>query len=136
MYKLLIIMFMLGTDSSHNETIKSVELSYQTRGMQKFLHITSDSIEVKINDKISTHKTTKAQWNKILKTFQTIKLSGISKLKRPSTKSYYDGALMGNLKVTTNLKEYNSVGFDHDMPPTALVKTINAMKATVKNEDF
>jgi hypothetical protein len=136
MYKLLIIMFMLGTDSSHNETIKSVELSYQTRGMQKFLHITSDSIEVKINDKISTHKTTKAQWNKILKTFQTIKLSGIYKLKRPSTKSYYDGALMGNLRVITNLKEYNSVGFDHDMPPTALSKTINAMKATVKNEGF
>jgi hypothetical protein len=127
---------MLGTDSSHTETIKSVELSYQTRGMQKFLLISPDSIEVRINDKISHYKTSKTQWLKIIKTFDKIKLSGISKLKRPSTKSFYDGALMGNLKVTTNLKEYNSVGFDHDMPPTALVKTIDVMKSTVKNEDF
>ena len=124
-------MFMFGNDSLHKETIKSVELSYQTRGMQKFLFITSDSIEVKINDKISKYRTTKSQWQKILKTFDKMKLSGISKLKRPSTKSYHDGAMMSQLKVTTNLKEYNSVGFDHDMPPSALVKTINAMKATL-----
>jgi hypothetical protein len=136
MYKLLVFIFMLGTDSSHTETIKSVELSYQTRGMQKFLVINSDSIEVRINDKISHYKTSKAQWNKILKTFQNIKLSGISKLKRPSTKSYYDGAMMSQLKVITNLKEYNSIGFDHDMPPVLLVKTINSMKATLKNSDF
>ena len=136
MYKLLFIMFMFGSDSLHKETIKSVELSYQTRGMQKFLHITPDSVEVKINDKVSHYKTTKAQWQKITKTFDRVKLSGISKLKRPSTKSFYDGALIGNLKVITNLKEYDSISFDHDMPPVALVRTINAMKATMKNSDF
>lgn len=136
MYKLLLFIFMLGTDSLHTETIESVELSYQTRGMQKFLRVTPDSVEVTINGKTANYKTTKAQWQKIIKTFDKVKLSGISKLKRPSTKSFYDGALMGNLKITTNLKEYTSIGFDHDLPPTALVKTINAMKATVKKEDF
>ena len=136
MIKLLIFTFMLGADSPLTETIKSVELSYQTRGMQKFLIINRDSTEVKINDKISHHKTSTVQWQKIVKTFDKIKLSGISKLKRPSTKSFHDGAMMSQLKVITNLKKYDSVGFDHDMPPLALVKTINAMKATVKNEDF
>ncbi len=131
MYKLLLFIIMLGTDSLHTETIESVELSYQTRGMQKFLHITPDSVEVTINGKTANYKTTKAQWQKIIKTFDKVKLSGISTLKRPSTKSFYDGALMGNLKITTNLKVYNSIGFDHDLPPTALVKTINAMKATL-----
>ena len=129
-------MFMFGSDSLHKETIKSVELSYQTRGMQKFLYITSDSIQVKINDKVSNYKTTKVQWQKIVKTFEKIQLSNISTLKRPSTKSYHDGAMMSQLKVVTNLKEYDSVGFDHNMPPSALVKTINAMKATLKNGDF
>ena len=136
MINLLIFILMLGIDSSHTETIKSVELSYQTRGMQKFLLINPDSIELRINDKVSHYKTSKVQWQKIIKTFDKIKLSGISKLKRPSTKSFHDGALMTELKVITNLKVYNSIGFDHDMPPTALVKTINAMKATVKNEGF
>ncbi|MBC7408354.1 MAG: hypothetical protein H7339_08195 [Arcicella sp.] len=131
MYKLLIFIFMLGTDSPQQETIQSVELSYQTRGTQKFLHITSDSVEVKINGKITHYKTTEGQWQKILKSFQKVKLSGIAKLKRPSTKSFYDGALISQVKVITNLKEYESVNFDHDAPPTALVKPINAMKSTL-----
>ena len=131
MHKLLIFMLMFGTNSLHTETIKSVELSYQTRGMQQFLHISRDSIEVKINDKISHYKTTKAQWKNILKIFQKVRLSGISTLKRPSSKSSYDGALMAQLMVVTNQKEYNSVSFDHDTPPAELVKIIDTMKSTL-----
>lgn len=122
---------MLGTNISHKETIKSVELSYQTRGTQKFLQITSDSIEVKINGKINHYKTTNLQWKKILKTFEKVKLSGIAKLKRPSTRSFYDGAFMAQLKVVTNKKEYESVNFDHDIPPTTLLKAIHAMRSTL-----
>lgn len=106
-------------------------MSYQTRGMQKFLIINADSIEVKINGKIANYKLTKNQWKKILKTFDKVKLSTISKLKRPTTKSFYDGAFISQLKVITNLKEYESVNFDHDAPPTALIKTVNAMKSTL-----
>ena len=135
MYKLLVFMLMFGTDSLHSETIKSVELSYRTRGMQQFLQINRDSIEVKINDKITHYKTTKAQWRNILKTFQKVRLSDISKLKRPTSKSSYDGALMAQLMVVTNRKEYNSVSFDHDTPPAALVKIINAMKLTLVGTD-
>ena len=131
MHNLFIFMLMFGTNSLHTETIKSVELSYRTRGMQQFLYITRDSIEVKINDKISHYKTTKTQWQNILKTFQKVKLNNITKLKRPSSKSSYDGALMAQLMVVTNRKEYNSVSFDHDTPPAELVKIIDAMKSTL-----
>ena len=131
MHKLLIFMLMFGSNSLHTETIKLVELSYRTRGMQQFLHISRDSIEVKINDKISHYKTTKTQWQNIVKTFQKVKLNNITKLKRPSSKSSYDGALMAQLMVVTNRKEYNSVSFDHDTPPAELVKIIDAMKSTL-----
>ena len=131
MHKLLIFMLMFGTNSLHTETIKLVELSYRTRGMQQFLHISRDSIEVKINDKISHYKTTKTQWQNILKTFQKVKLNNITKIKRPSSKSSYDGALMAQLMVVTNRKEYNSVSFDHDTPPAELVKIIDTMKSTL-----
>lgn len=135
MYKLLMLIFMLGADSPQQETIQSVELSYQTRGTQKFLHITSESIEVRINGKITHYETTENQWQKILKTFQKVKLSQVAKLKRPSKKSFYDGALISQVKVVTNLKEYESANFDHDAPPTALIKPINAMKLTLIGTD-
>lgn len=135
MYKLLMLIFMLGADSPQQETIQSVELSYQTRGTQKFLHITSESIEVRINGKITHYETTENQWQKILKTFQKVKLSEVAKLKRPSKKSFYDGALISQVKVVTNLKEYESANFDHDAPPTALIKPINAMKLTLIGTD-
>ena len=131
MHKLLIFMLMFGTYSLHTEIIKSVKLSHRTRGMKQFLHISRDSIEVKINDKISRYKTTKTQWQNILKIIRKVRLSSISTLKRPSSKSSYDGALMAQLMVVTNQKEYNSVSFDHDTPPAELVKIIDAMKATL-----
>lgn len=135
MHKLLIFMLMFGSNSIHTETIKSVELSYRTRGMQQFLHITRDSVEVKINDKISHYKTTKTQWQNILKTFQKVRLNNIIKLKRPTSKSSYDGALIAQLSVVTNRKEYNSVSFDHDTPPAELIKIIDAMKVTLVGTD-
>ena len=126
---------MFGSNSIHTETIKSVELSYRTRGMQQFLFITRDSVEVKINDKISHYKTTKTQWQNILKTFQKVRLNNIIKLKRPTSKSSYDGALIAQLSVVTNRKEYNSVSFDHDTPPAELIKIIDAMKVTLVGTD-
>ena len=131
MDKFLIFIFLLGSNFSHTEIVKSLDLSYQTRGTQKHLHIAADSILVTINGKINGYKTTSAQWKLIIKCLEKVKLSDMSKLKRPSTKSYYDGALITQLKVITDKKEYESVSFDHDVPPTVLVKTINAMKLTL-----
>jgi hypothetical protein len=135
MYKLMVLFLIFGKNISEKEMVKSVELSYQTRGTQKYLHISNDSILVEINGRISNYKTTPAQWKKILKSLEKVKLSGISTLKRPSTKSYYDGALITQMKVITNIKEYESVSFDHDNPPTILVKTINAMKYTLSKTE-
>ena len=140
MYKLIMLILMLGTDSLPIETIQTVELSYQTRGMQKSLRINRDSIIVTINGKVTDYQTTNVQWQRILKTSLKVKLGTISSLKRPSTKSFHDGAMMAHLKIVTNLKEYNSVDFDHDMPPSKLGKLIGAMKYTLINtkneEDF
>ena len=65
MTKLIILFFMLSMNFSQKETINSVELSYQTRGMRKFLYITPDSIVVTINDKTQHYKPTPAQWKKL-----------------------------------------------------------------------
>ena len=73
---------------------------------------------------------------KIVKTFSKVKLEGISTLKRPSKRAAFDGALNAQLVVTTSKKKYESSNFDHNQPNVALIKTIDAMKATlIKTED-
>ncbi len=127
---------MLGMNCSNKETINSVELSYQTRGMRKFLYITQDSVAVTINDVTHHYKSTSAQWKKIVKTLSKVNLEGISSLKRPSKRAAFDGALNAQLVVTTSKKKYESSNFDHNQPNVALIKTIDAMKATlVETED-
>jgi hypothetical protein len=116
---------------SQKETVTSVELSYQTRGMRKFLHITSDSIVVTINEETHNYKTTPAQWNKIVKSLEKVKLGGISSLKRPSKRAAFDGAMNAELIVNTSKKKYQSSNFDHNQPNIVLVKTIKEMKLTL-----
>lgn len=122
---------MLSMNISHKETVKSVELSYQTRGMRKFLHITSDSIVVTINEETHNYKTIPAQWKKIVKSLEKVKLAGISSLKRPSKRAAFDGAMNAELIVTTTKKKYESSNFDHNQPNIVLVKTIAEMKLTL-----
>ncbi|MDR6563248.1 MULTISPECIES: hypothetical protein [unclassified Arcicella] len=131
MNKLLIIFLLLGINTSKPEAIRSLALSYQTRGVQKHLFITADSTIVSINAERYSYKTKASEWKKILKTLEKVKLSRISRLKRPSTKSYYDGAMIAQLNIQTTKKTYESINFDHNNPPSLLVKPINAMKATL-----
>lgn len=117
----------------HKETVKSVELSYITRGSNRNLLITSDSIIVSINEDRHSYKTTTTQWKKIKNVIKKVNLSGISGLKRPSTKSFSDGAMAAQLSVETSFKSYQSSNFDDNKPPLKLVGIIETMKATLKS---
>jgi hypothetical protein len=130
---------MLSMNISQKETINSVELSYQTRGMRKILHITKDSIAVSINEETHNYRTTPAQWKKIVKTLEKVNLVSISALKRPSKRAAFDGAMNAQLIVTTSKKKYESSNFDHNQPNIVLVKTIDLMKLTLiktEQKDF
>jgi hypothetical protein len=115
------------------ETVKSVELSYITRGSNRNLMISSDSIIVNINDERHSYKTTTMQWKKIVIALKKVNLKGISALKRPSTKSFSDGAMAAQLNVETSLKKYESSNFDDNKPHVKLVGLIDTMKAVLKS---
>jgi aspartate carbamoyltransferase regulatory subunit len=135
MSKLIILFFMVSMSISQKETIKSVDLTYQTRGMRKFLHITPDSIVVTINEETHQYKTTPAQWEKIINALEKVNLAGISSLKRPSKRAAFDGAMAAQLVVLTSKKKYESSGFDHNKPNIVLVKTIDYMKLTLSKTE-
>lgn len=131
MKTLIILLFFFGMNLSEKEALNSVDLSYQTRGTQKNLHITSQKITVTINEEITSYKITSAQWNKIVLATQKVSLKDISTLKRPSSKSYSDAAFEAILKVKTSSQEYESIAFDHHTPPSELLSLIKSIKATL-----
>jgi hypothetical protein len=133
MQNVLILLLFLNTNFAPRENLKVVELSYITRGSNRNLMISSDSIIVSINEERHSYKTTSTQWKKIKTALKKINLSGISGLKRPSTKSYSDGAMAAQLVVVTSVKKYESVNFDHNNPPAKLVDFINVMKGSLKS---
>jgi len=131
MKTLIIFFFILGMNLSEKQALNSVDLSYQTRGTQKNLHITSEKITVTINGETTSYKITFAQWNKIVLATQKVSLKDISTLERPSSKSYSDAAFEAILKVKTASQEYESVSFDHHTPPSELLSLIKSMKTTL-----
>lgn len=135
MQNLLIFLFIFTMNPAPKETVKSVELSYITRGSNRNLKISPDSIIVNINEERHSYKTSTAQWKNITNSLKKVKLGGISTLKRPSTKSFSDGAMAAQLSVETSLKRYESSGFDDNKPHLKLVGIINTMKSILGSVD-
>lgn len=135
MQNILIFLFIFAINPVPKKTIKSVELSYITRGSNRNLIISPDSIRVSINDDKHSYKTTAAQWKKIKNALKKVNLSGIAGLKRPSTKSFSDGAMAAQLTVKTSFKKYGSSNFDDNKPPLKLVKIIETMKLVLESVD-
>jgi hypothetical protein len=133
MQNILIFLFIFVMNPVPKETVKSVELSYITRGSNRNLMISSDSIIVSINEERHSYKTTAMQWKKIIIALKKVNLKGISTLKRPSTKSFSDGAMAAQLNVETSVKKYESSNFDDNKPPLKLVGIIDTMKSVLKN---
>ena len=131
MQNILFFLFIFAMNPIPKETVKSVELFYITRGSNRNLMISSDSIIVNINDDRHSYKTPKAQWKKILLALKKVNSKGISTLKRPSTKSFSDGAMSAQLSIVTSLKKYDSSNFDDSKPPLKLVSLIEMMKTTL-----
>ena len=133
MQNILIFLFIFAMNPVPKETVKSVELSYITRGSNRNLMISSDSIIVSINEERHSYKTTAVQWKKIIIALKKVNLKGISTLKRPSTKSFSDGAMAAQLSVETSVKKYESSNFDDNKPPLKLAGIIDTMKSVLKN---
>lgn len=75
-------------------------------------------IESKIDD---------VKWNKIKAEFSKISLDKLSTLKAPTEKRFYDGAAIGNLKITQNQKTYETAGFDNGFPPKEIEKLVKLL---------
>lgn len=66
----------------------------------------------------------KEQVSEIEKVLKLVNKEGLSGLKAPTEKRFYDGAAHANLKITTSGTEYQTEGFDAGFPPKEIEKIV------------
>jgi hypothetical protein len=128
---LLVICIGTGCSSQKKTDMTSTEIEYSavSRGLYKTVVVKNQTVSITntrggeaVESKIDT-----AKWNKIVSEFTKVNLDSIPNLKAPTEKRFYDGAAIGNLKITQNQKTYETKGFDNGFPPKEIEKLVNLL---------
>jgi uncharacterized protein YcfL len=144
--KLLSLLFLTlflskGCDSSDNQDINTAVIEYtaNTRGFYQKITIEKQMVTVSNDrsgkEKVMPVKISNADWKTLIKLFDDINLEEIKDLKAPTEKRFYDGAAIGNLKITYKDVVYETPGFDHGFPPVAIKKLVTKINSFVKQDD-
>ncbi len=130
-FLLLTIFMMTGCSSQKKTDMAStvIEYSAMSRGYYKKIVVQNQTVSVtnKRDAQAVENKIDKADWDKIVAEFENINLESIPTLKAPTEKRFYDGAAIGNLKITQNQKTYETSGFDNGFPPKEIEKLVNLL---------
>jgi hypothetical protein len=135
---LLLLVMVIGTGcSSQKKTDMAstvIEYSAMSRGYFKKIVVQNQSVLVTNGRDAQAveNKIDDAKWKQIVAEFEKINLESISTLKAPTEKRFYDGAAIGNLKITQNQKTYETQGFDNGFPPKEIEKLVNLLTDFVK----
>jgi len=132
----LTVFIATGCCSQKKADMKSTQIEYSalSRGYYKKILVENESVSVTNgrNEEAVKNKIDAAKWNKIVAEFSKVNLDSLSALKGPTEKRFYDGAAIGNLKITTNGKTYETQGFDNGFPPKKIEKLVNLLTDFVK----
>jgi hypothetical protein len=130
-----------GCDSEQKQDIETalIEYSANTRGFYQKIVIQNQMITVsrerKNADNPKAEKISDSDWKALVAAFQEINLEALQNLKAPTEKRFYDGAAIGELKVTSKGKTYQTSGFDHGKPPVEIEQLVNKILSLVKEAE-
>ena len=135
-FLLLTIFIGSGCSSQKKIDLSStvIEYSGMSRGYYKKIVIQNQTVLVTKGRDVQAveNKIDDAKWKQIVAEFEKINLESIPTLKAPTEKRFYDGAAIGNLKITQNQKTYETPGFDNGFPPKEIEKLVNLLTDFVK----
>ncbi|MDQ6470141.1 hypothetical protein RB619_05760 [Flavobacterium sp. LHD-80] len=130
---LLLLTIFIGTSCSSQKkadmTSAQIEYSAVSRGVFKKI-IVQNKIATVTNSRNAEpveKKIDETKWKQIVAEFSKVNLDNIPNLKAPTEKRFYDGAAIGNLKITQNQKTYETKGFDNGFPPKEIEKLVNLL---------
>jgi hypothetical protein len=133
---LLTIFIGAGCSSQKKADMAStvIEYSAMSRGYYKKIVVQNQTVLVTNGRDAQPveNKIDKADWDKIVTEFEKIEVEKIPTLKAPTEKRFYDGAAIGNLKITQNQKTYETQGFDNGFPPKEIEKLVHLLTDFVK----
>lgn len=135
---LLLLTIFIGTSCSSQKTsdMTSTQMEYSamSRGLYKKIVVQNKTVSVTNgrNTEAVESKIDDAKWKQIVAEFSKINLESIPTLKAPTEKRFYDGAAIGNLKITQNQKIYETPGFDNGYPPKEIEKLVNLLISFTK----
>jgi hypothetical protein len=135
---LLLLTIFIGTSCSSQKTsdMTSTQMEYSamSRGLYKKIVVQNKTVSVTNgrNTEAIESKIDDAKWKHIVAEFSKINLENIPTLKGPTEKRFYDGAAIGNLKITQNQKIYETPGFDNGYPPKEIEKLVNLLVSFTK----
>ncbi|MBS7255034.1 hypothetical protein KHA98_13730 [Flavobacterium branchiicola] len=123
-----------SSQKSADMTTTKIEYSALSRGYYKKIVVQNQTVSV-VNGRDQQpveSKIDNAKWKQIVSEFSKVNLEEIPNLKAPTEKRFYDGAAIGNLKITQNQKTYETKGFDNGTPPKEIEKLVNLLVDFVK----
>ncbi|WP_278019873.1 hypothetical protein [Flavobacterium ginsengisoli] len=106
-----------------------IEYSALSRGYYKVITVENKTVSVvkERNAEAVKSNIDDAKWNEIVSAYSKVNLDDLSTLKAPTDKRTYDGAAIGNLKITKEGKTYETPGFDNGFPPKEIEKLVNLL---------
>ena len=108
---------------------KSVTFESMTRGGNRMIQVTPDSVVLVSKQQKRTFKTDKGDWQKVVKVLESIKLNEIEKYPAPTSKRSYDGAWHSTLQILDgDDKQYSSNSFDDEVAPKELSPLMKCLK--------
>lgn len=123
------------------ETQNDMRIEYEanTRGFYEKVIIQHQTISVSKDrdgkDNPVPTKISDADWNEIVSLSKKLDLEGLSNLKAPTEKRFYDGAPIANFRLSTKDKTYESAAFDGGFPPAEIEKIVNKIVALAEKQE-
>ena len=142
LFTVLLLSVLLGKSCSSQtkNDLKNAILEYtaNTRGFYQKISVKDQMVTVSKDrsgkDEPVATKISDADWKELVGYFETINLDGLSSLKAPTEKRFYDGAAIANLKVIYKDKTYETAAFDHGYPPAEIKKIVDKINSFAKKE--
>jgi hypothetical protein len=143
MLSLLILVAITGCASALQKQSENITVTYEaiTRGSNMKITAKQGSVEANSSraEKTSVTKTISSeQWKELVDEVGKINLDKINRLKAPSDKRFYDGAMIASLTVQLKDTTYRSSSFDHGNPPAeikALVDKVISLSGLDKDTE-
>jgi hypothetical protein len=126
----------LSVQCQTSNNIKKIEYTTLTRGYQKHVVISADSVKVSVEgrneDRQNKRALSKTEWNSVMGALKDVAISSIPSLPSPTMKRAYDGALHSTLTLTTRDQTEFGHSFDDENPDPKLMPL---MRAVIKIAD-